>query len=321
MAKKKLIPIIASCMIVVGIVLSVIGYMSGAIFTVITTKDGFKIIDLKDIQKETKSLDAFTDIDANLTDTDIEIIPSNDYKIEISKHKELDKEFTYKVDNKKLIIESKGLFESNKGIFNINFGGIPQTKIKIYVPKDTTFQNVSVDNNFGDTQLEGINSDTLKVNSQDSDLSFNNVNANTFELKNNFGDIVANNVTTKALSISMKDGDLEFSSVNAKSTDITNQYGDISLRDFNSEGLNIKGTDGDIQIEGLLLGKSFISSSYGDVEVRVSNKESELSYNIDNTFGDITVNRNEYETNANNQVKAEHKLNISTKDGDTDLQF
>ncbi|MEH6944318.1 DUF4097 family beta strand repeat-containing protein [Bacillus sp. JJ722] len=321
MTKKKLVPIIASCIIVVGIVLAVIGYMSGAVFTVVTTKDGLKVIDWKEIEVETQSLDAFSDIDANLTDTDIKIIPSNDYKIKISKHKELDKEFTYKVDNNKLIIESKGLLESNKGLINITIGGIPQTKIEIYVPQDTTLKNVTVDNKFGDTHLDGLNSDTLKLDSQDADLSFKDINTNSFEIKNNFGDIVANSVTTKALSIDMKDGDLEFSSVDANSTDITNQFGDVTLRDFNSEGLNIKGTDGDIDVDGLLLGKSMISSNFGDIKVRVSNKESELSYNIDNKFGDITVNSNEYKTNANRQVKTENNLDMNAKDGDIYLHF
>ncbi|WP_042351786.1 DUF4097 family beta strand repeat-containing protein [Bacillus massiliigorillae] len=321
MKKSKLIPIIAGCMIVIGLILTAIGFALGAKFSIVTTNDGFKVIDFKDMRVESKDLSPFTSISADFRDADVEIIPSNEYKIEIRSHKELKKEFTYKVTNNKLIIESKGSLKSNFGLFNLSFGGIPQTTIKVYVPKNTSFDNIDIVNDFGDIHLDGINSNSLQIKTQDGDLLINNIRTNSFEIKNNFGDIDANSITAKELTIKMNDGDLEFNSVKANSTAITNRFGDISLSDFTSEGLNIQSNDGDIEVQGLLLGTSEISSTFGDVDVQASNKESELSYTIKSSFGDIMVNNNEFESNATHQVNSSHKLDIKAKDGDVSLQF
>ncbi len=318
MNKSKLIPIIASGMIVVGIVLTAIGYMSGAVFTIVTTDDGLKAIDVKDVQTISEELTPFSDINVDLDDTDFEIIPSDKYEIEILSYKELEKGFTYKVQNNKLLIESDGLFGR---FFNISLGEIPKTKIKIYYPKDTTFNNINLTNEFGDIHLDRIKSNHLNIYSGDGDITTTNVKMDKFEIKNNFGDIFASNVETKNLLIKMRDGNLQFMKVVADATTITNQFGDIDLSDLNSKGLTIKSNDGDIEIQGLLLGKSSITSNFGDVDLQVTNKESELNYNINNYFGDIMVNDNEYQSKAKHHVNTIHELTINAKDGDVNVQF
>ena len=318
MNKSKLIPIIASGMIVVGIVLTAIGYMSGAVFTIVTTDDGLKAIDVKDVQTISEELTPFSDIDVNLDDTDFEIIPSDKYEIELLSYNEPEKGFTYKVQNNKLLIESDGLFG---GFFNISLGEIPRTKIKIYYPKDTAFNNINLTNESGDISLDCIKSNHLNIYLGDGDITTTNVKVDTFEIKNNFGDIFASNVETKNLVIDMNDGDLQLMKVVAEAITITNQFGDMDVSDLNSEGLTITSNDGDINIQGLLLGKSNIKSNFGDVNLQVTNKESELSYNITNSFGDIIVNLNEYESKANHHVNTKHELTINANDGDVNVQF
>ena len=318
MNKSKLIPIIASSAIILGIVLTVIGYTSGAVFSIVTTDDGLKAIDVKEIQTISEELSPFSDIDVDLDDADFEIIPSDTYKIEILSHKELETGFTYKVQNNKLLIESDGL---DVRFFNISLGGIPITKIKIYYPKDTTFNTINVTNKFGDIHLNGINSNHLTIYSGDGNITTTNVKLDKFEIKNNFGDILVSNVETKNLVINMNDGDLQLMKVVAEAITITNQFGDMDVSDLNSRGLKITSIDGDIKIQGLLLGKSNIKSNFGDVDLQVTNKESELSYNITNSFGDIIVNLNEYESKANHHVNTKHELTINANDGDVNVQF
>ncbi len=318
MNKSKLITIIASSMVIVGIVLTAIGYMSGAVFTIVTTNDGLKAIDVKDGQTISEELTPFSDIHVDLDDTDFEIIPSDKYEIEILSYKELEKGFTYKVQNNKLLIKSDRSFGR---FFNISLGEIPKTKIKIYYPKDITFNTINVTNEFGDIHVDRIKSNHLNIYSEDGDITTTNVKIDKFEIKNNFGDIFASNVEAKNVVIKMGDGDLQCMKVVADTTTITNQFGNIDLSDLSSNGLTIKSNDGDIKIQGLLLGKSSIASNFGDVNLQVTNKESELNYNINNSFGDIMVNENQYQSKAKHYVNTIHELTINAKDGDVNVQF
>lgn len=353
----KSFTIIASCMIVLGILLAIIGYTAGARFSIISTNDGLKVLSPEDRKIETFPLSDFTRINGNLLDANIEIIPSDEYKLEIERQK--DKEITHEVKNDTLIIEGKDQETKQLFNFNLSFTSIAKSDIKIYVPKEANFSEISLENKFGDTRLEGMVSDNLKINTTDGDITFNNVNSNELKIvnkfgdirgskiktkdltiemndgdivfndvdsnklniKNKFGDITGNKVETKDLKIELTDGNAVFDDVNAESTVLDNRFGDIKFGNFNSHGLNIKGQDGDIVIQGLLLGTSAIHSSFGDVKLQLLNKESELSYNIKNKFGDILVNKNQFENKATYKTNTKHNLDITSNDGDVNITF
>lgn len=353
----KVLTIIASCMIVLGILLAVIGFFSGARFSIISTNDGLKVWSPEDREIETFPLTDFSRVNGNLMDADIEIIPSDEYKLEIERQK--DKEITHTVKNDTLIIEDKEQKVNQLFMINLSLTAIPKTVIKIYVPKEKQFSEISLESKFGDIRLEGIASDSVNINTNDGDITFNSVNSNELKIVNAFGDITGSKVTAKDLMIEMNDGDIVFNDVdsnklnvknkfgditgnkleikdliieltdgdvvfdeiNAESAVLNNSYGDTKLGNLTSHGLNIKGQDGDIEIQGLLLGTSAIHSSYGDVSLQLLNKESELSYTIENKFGDITVNNNQFESKATHNANANDKLDITSNDGDVNITF
>ncbi|WP_066290978.1 DUF4097 family beta strand repeat-containing protein [Bacillus sp. FJAT-29937] len=316
--KMKVMTMAASWMLVIGIILAIIGISAGAKFGITNTKDGFKVLGLEDQIIEELPLPAFTKITSNLNDVDIEIIPSNEYRLKIERQKEI--EISHKVENDTLVIE-----ESKRNVpllfINLTFTSIPDNAIKIYVPKEVIFSEILLNNQFGDVRLEGVNSNKINIDSNDGDLIFNDVQANNFKIVNQYGDINGRNVTTKELVIVLNDADAEFDKLNAASTVLNNQFGDITFRNFSSEGLNIQSNDGEIAIHGLLLGASTIHSNFGDVQVHLLNKEFEISYSIQNNFGDITVNNNDYETHATYTVNSGHELNITANDGDVEVTF
>ncbi|QED49353.1 DUF4097 family beta strand repeat-containing protein [Cytobacillus dafuensis] len=318
-SSRKIITIIASCMIVIGILLAVIGLSAGARFSITNTLDGFKVLGPEDRKIEEFPLSAFTNIKGDLTDADIEIIPSNEYKLKIERQKST--KITHEVENDTLVLEDNDSKSSPKLFLNLTFSSIPETVIKIYVPKETKFSDVSLVNKFGDTRLDGVITDKLKIDSNDGDIVLNDVQANELNIENGFGDITSSKVTTKVLNIDMNDGDAIFDTINAASTVLNNKFGDITFRNFTSEGLTMKSNDGDIEIQGMLLGNSTIHSSFGDVNLKLLNKKSDLSYNIRNKFGDITVNDNQFETKATNTTNSQNKLDITSNDGDVDVTF
>ncbi|MBY0123740.1 DUF4097 family beta strand repeat-containing protein [Bacillus sp. S/N-304-OC-R1] len=315
----KMLTMIASCMIVIGIVLATIGVASGAKFAITNTKDGFKVLSSEDTISEEFSLTAFTKIDTNLNDIDIEIIPSNEYKLQIKRPKDM--EIKHKVDNHELSIEEVEQKDKAKFFVNLTLTSLPHTVIRIYVPKDVPFENITLNNKFGDIDMDEISSEKISIDSNDGDITFNKVKTNELTIVSQFGDITGNDVSAKELSIDTKDGDVILDTIDANSTLINNQFGDMTFRNFTSEGLSIKSNDGDLQFHGLLLGSSEIHSNFGDIEVQLLNKESEINYNIESNFGDITVNQNEYEKKAAHNVNSSNHLIIKAKDGDVDVNF
>jgi len=315
----KNITIIASGMIVIGIILAIIGYSSGAKLMITNVGDGFHVWSSEDRKTETIPLSAFTSIEVNLLDADLEIIPADEYKLKIDRHK--DQEITYKVDNNKLIIEGKKRKKRQIFSFDFGFANSLQTKVQIYVPNGESFSEINVVNNFGDTNMEGVISEKLTIRMTDGDLSMMDIQANELKLINQFGDITSNNMKAKDLTIEMTDGDAVFNTISADSVVMKNGFGDTTFKNLTSQGVNLESNDGDIEIYGLLLGKSIIHSSFGDVNMKLLNKEAELSYKIHNNFGDITINDNEYNTKAVQKANSKDNLEITSKDGDVELRF
>lgn len=311
--------IIASCMIVVGIILGVAGLSAGARFAITNTKDGFQVIGPEDRITEEFSLSSFANIKINFKDADVEIIPSSEYKLEIKTLKGI--EVTHEVKNDTLILTSEDQKSGPKFSLNFTLTSIPQPTIKIYVPKDAKFSDISLVNQFGDTRLVEMKVDKMDIHSNDGDITIKNLESNELTIKNGFGDISGSKVKTERLHVEMNDGDAEINGIEAASTVFNNKFGDITLREFSSQGLTMKSNDGDIDIQGKLLGNTVIHSSFGDIDLKLSNKESELSYMIRNQFGDISINDNKFEAKATNKANTEHKLEIVSNDGDIQVDF
>ena len=316
---RKTIMIIASCMIVIGMILAVAGLTVGAKFAITNTGDGFKVIRSEDRITEEFSLSSFKNMKVDFNDADVEIIPSSEYRLEINRLKGT--KIIHEVKDDTLILSSDEQKSGPKFFLNITLTSIPKTGIKLYVPKDATFSTISLVNKFGDICLDEMIVDKIDIHSNDGDITIKDLQSNELTIENGFGDITGSKVKTAKLQVEMNDGDAVFNEIEAASTEFNNKFGDITLREFTSQELTMKSNDGDIEIQGKLLGNSVIHSSFGDIDLKLANKESELSYNIRNDFGDISINDNNYEAKATNKTNTEHMLDIVSNDGDVQVVF
>lgn len=315
----KTMTLIASSMIVIGILLAVIGLSAGAKLSITNSGAGFKVFDSGERKIETFSLTSFSKINVHLLDADIEFIPSNEYKLQIEQREE--QVVRHEIKDDTLIIEEEEQKSGKLINMNIGFTNSMQTIVKIYFPSGEELKNVSFVNNFGDINLEDMVTEKLDIRLSDGDLMITNLQASELTVVNRFGDITGYEVKVKDINIEQTDGDTEFNKISANSIKLKNGFGDSIFKNMTSEGINVESNDGDIEIHGLLLGKTIIESSFGDVNMQLLNKESELSYNIRNDFGDITVNNNEYKTQAVQKTNSSHQLEINSKDGDVDISF
>ncbi|WP_102273117.1 DUF4097 family beta strand repeat-containing protein [Cytobacillus massiliigabonensis] len=316
---RKKITFIASCMIVIGIIFGVVGFSAGAELSISNTKDGIKVIKKEDRINEEFSLPSFKNMKVDFKDADIEIIPSNEYKLEIERLKWT--EVKHEVVNDTLVLTGEHQKSDSIFLMNLSFKNIPKPFIKIYVPKDAKFSDISLVNKFGDIRLVEMAVDKMDINANDGDIEIKDFQSNELTIENGFGDITGSNVKTAKLQVEMNDGDAVFKELEAASADVNNKFGDITFRELTSQGLTMKSNDGDIEIQGKLLGNSVIHSSFGDIDLKLSNKESELSYSIRNQFGDISINDNHFEAKATNKANTENKLDIVSNDGDVQVDF
>ena len=353
---KKITVIITSCMIVFGLLIASIGYFSGAKLTIVSNGKGLKIFEEKERVSESFTLTDFTNIQAELNDANVEIIPSTEYKLEIQRY--ADNSVTHEVKNGTLLLKEQSNPTKFIVNFNLNFN-IFQTNIKLYISKDTSFSDVNLTNKYGDLSIDGIKSDSFKININERDLDLNdittktmnvanlygdvqlnnvnskdftihindgdvdlkNVKGHTLHIINQYGDIAANNLSYDQLNVNNHDGDADFINVTSKNFILNNQYGDIDLNQIKTNGLDLQSNSGNIAVNGCLLGTSKIVAKYGDVELFLNNDEADISYSIVNKYGDISVGNNQYEGSAVKNNPSNNKLEVIANDGDVNLQF
>ncbi|GAF63362.1 hypothetical protein BTS2_0253 [Bacillus sp. TS-2] len=314
---KRVITVFASALIFIGILLALVGLLNGTKFSIITTANGFQAVGKEDRLQEVVTLDDFNRIHLDLADADIEVIPSDEFKIEMDKLKYT--EVNYSVENNTLVIEDEAFSRFN---FAMSFSAnIHKTNIKIYVPEDIEFDDINLANKFGDIQLAGITSNQINILTNDGDVTMNNIQSNQLMIKNRFGDLTASEVKAGDIKIEMNDGEAQLDFIESTNTSLENHFGNVTLKNFSSEETELEITDGHLKIDGELLGQTFIHSSFGDVYLVLKNTESALSYQLETSFGDITINGNDYSSRAVSSVDTEHSLNIQSKDGDIEVIF
>jgi len=164
--------------------------------------------------------------------------------------------------------------------------GFSMTKtpsIKITVPKDANVTSIIIDSAFGDTILKGLHYKQLSLTSDFGDIS----------LKNSTGE----------------------------QTKIIQSFGDLTVAQFLSNGFIVESEHGDIDINGTLNGQSAITSSFGDTSLQLDNKKSDVGYEVKTSFGEVTVNDEDYSSKTSQLHEGDNQLNVSLLHGDIELSL
>ncbi|MGN4125748.1 DUF4097 family beta strand repeat-containing protein [Lysinibacillus sphaericus] len=270
--------LIAVTMITLGLLLAVIGYLSGGKWSLIKDETGIHVPTKQSLVNNSYTLEAFTSIDVFTDYGDVEILSGDSYVLEVNAIE--DEDVRYSVKNGTLTVETESK-KKNRLSFGFSVNQTPS--IKIYVPEKVALNKVVVDSNFGDTTLRGLHYQQLNVIS-------------------NYGDI-------------------RFKHIDGINTEITQSFGDMTLEQFTSNGFVAESEHGDIDIDGTLNGQTTITSSFGDTTLNLQNKKSDLGYELNTDFGDITVDRQEQSSKISQLVKGNHQLSVSLSHGDLSLSL
>lgn len=251
-------------------------------------------------------IDAFSSVNIDLHNIDLDIKESDDHDFYLSYHLEKNDgnvPVSWQVKDQKLTItETNGYASSSYIHIDINFlqellgysNVVENTnKVTLYLPKQTNLDTFSCKMGLGDLNVEGLHAGQTVINGNDGDMNILNSNLKDLELKTDLGDLVMQNTSCTNSQIVMSDGDIKASNITFRGNNkITSSLGDITLG-ISEENL----ADLSIQAETKL----------GDINIKKSDK-----------LGTIT--RNDDRVILQSGEKNKNALEIQSSDGDITFQ-
>lgn len=303
----KKIAIIATAMIGLGIILAIIGGMTGGMDPIHFGKDGFTIgygerTILKDLKTEKKRVNEFTNLEGNVELSDIEFVQGDEYAVEYTYNEHTIKP-TISSNGTNLIINQKEHFYK-KHHFLQGFHFLKNTDhstIKIYYPKDASFHDINIQNSAGNVQI-------------------NDAIAKKIELELDLGEATLSNVKADHLSISISAGNCNLSDVTTLKGDLSLDLGDLETKNFNSKDLEVEVDAGNANLQGTFTGKNIIDADLGEVVLTTTLPEKDYNYNVEVDLGDVEINGSKTSSLVKSSDAANH-IKIESSLGDVKLNF
>ena len=281
--------ITAAVLIGVGLLLVVVGVLTGAQRGVYFDKGGIKVLKSGDeFEYEKSDIENVKDIDIDINNARVEFKASQNDKfgIKISLCDNSAEPYI-NIDNGKISVEQKSRFY----VFNISFDlwdlfSNKTNVITVYIPKNAKLDSVCVDTSNGAIDIQqDFNTDTLEICTSN-------------------GKITVNGVTC------------------SKKTELKTSNGAIDCNGKFNTDTYFKTSNGRIDASGSYKGKTYIKTSNGAIEFSTS--ESEKSYNIDadTSNGSIRVNGIKVDDDYRQiQTDAANKLEVDTSNGSVTMNF
>lgn len=323
---------ISVIIILIGIILSTIGFLTGGSkTTIILTKDGIKAYDSsknKSIVEKSFDLEKFNKVNIETPYLSyIEIVKGEKYKLDV-KYSESDK-INYSIKDGILSIGQTSI--EDKGIsigFHFNFNENLEQKIKLYVPEDCSLEE-------------------LKISSSSSNIKIIGLAGKSIDINNDYGDMSLSDISCENMIIKADSGNMELANVKAGEISFDNDYGDMDLKNINSENFICTMSSGFFKGEGLNISNNYkIESDYGNVDIKNSsfgsfegilnsgdfqgeNLNVSKDYNLENDYGSVNVKNSSFGSVKANlsdgnfegeNLKISENYNIDSEYGDVSIK-
>ncbi len=328
--------IAALAIIVIGVALSMAGYENkGSNLFNIRFNIGNNTTDSKLITKSEK-LNSFTDIDIDTDIDNIEIVSSDQYRIELA-YDEAEGDINYYNDNGTLTIKPADKLT----ILDINFNANYQSSsLKIYVPQDAKINSAkidvddgninisgidlakaSIDNSYGSVILSSLVMEEAIINADDGNIELKDITAKEVTLDNSYGNVTIDSLVADNLECDMNDGNFNGSNITINNkTYLDNDYGNVEFAGLSTDSLEADLEDGNIKINELKCNSSKIDNEYGDIELNYLGDENEFNYSLDSEYGTVTVGGIEQGDKANKE-SGEKSISAQCENGNINITF
>ncbi|QHI72644.1 DUF4097 family beta strand repeat-containing protein [Aminipila terrae] len=301
--KLKIYIIVCICLIVSGLCFAGIGLMLGSDGNIelnhfswdlgdnssglhIGTSDQESTVTLSGqrVTESTEVKQPVNVIKTKVTLGNIRMIESNDFKVVYTYDKKFGKP-EIKVSNGTLsIVDKLSKKDINLGIKKENsLKNNDGIEYKIYYPKGTKVKLIDMENNLGNVDISGIE--------------------------------------TEALNIRLDLGDVELTGVKGGTVSLDTNLGDVSIKNIQTQGLSVDTQMGDIDIDGTLKGKNTIVSDMGDIDVQTTLNKEEYSLKLNTDMGDITAGKDSTEGTYEVHNNSDNLIDAQASTGDIRVEF
>jgi len=326
--------------IAVGLVLAILGLFMGASQSVVLNQKGVHIADEIESRITESNLSAFKNINVKAGFSDVELIKSDHYGVDAYSS---ESEWDWSLDNGTLSVTRKS--HQTVWVMNFNFSTSSTSRnyLKIYFPDSAVFDSIDINADSGDVNLGNLRADSVKISNSFGKVAVNSVVCDTLQVGTDSGDFSGSDITARNLIYGNTFGKSVFKSIKADrftatcssssitlsgcefgNSVITSSFGEIRADSFTSSGLDMNLNSGDIDLSGEFSGDTVIRSSFGTVSLVTSLKKDDYTYDLSNTFGDITID-GDTRSGSNSSVKggtaAANSLRITVSSGDVEVRF
>lgn len=341
----KGIAIVASAMVVVGLTLTGIGFISGGNQPIHLDSQGFHVgndnkVNGGRLETLSQKLESFSSINTDLDFYDVDLIPSDKYAIEAVFNSEYGAP-EYRVENDTLIVDDKDHKKFNLDIDIFGFtAGKDKMRVKIYYPKtaklkdvvihgdasDMSIENITAENaefelDLGKLEISNISAKNIKVEMDSGDCTMNNITADDLNVSNDLGKTTLNGATLKTLEIKADSGDVSISDVTADHSDLSLDLGKLSAKELTSKGLKAVNGSGDVDLQGTLLGTTDITCDMGKVTIEPGAPKDQFNYELNADMGKVSIGGDHVSGNITSTTSANNTLKVKTDMGDISVIF
>lgn len=329
-----------------GIILSAVIFTGCDQFYITSNKTNvLKRADSKTFTVEKAVVEEITKIDINTRLADVELIPSDDYYVEI--------DYTYWEDTPIYTLENGVLSFDDEASFphsySLNFS--LNNVIKIYLPENVSLDRIQLDNSSGDIEIAGITVNDLEANVSYGDLTVKSVAAAEAEFRlscgssnitdfsagkldytNSYGHAKFTNINTEEITLpdnaafdtfkaNMSCGDMNIKNLYSNSVDVSNSYGDVDCDGITAEEFDAVLSCGDLFVTNADLKDIKANNSYGDVTLSLKGAKEDYSLDLGTSYGKIEVDGKKYEDHLSLDNDGSGKISSDLSSGNIEIEF
>lgn len=291
--KVKIILIIAACMIPAGIIVAMLGVSFGGNPSWSLGFTEGKVAFSTEYVSNTVDIDEFDTLSIETSTADINIVRGSKYQIEYKTRE--GKEPVITQENGRLTVKQPSM-----GFVMFDLGFVQDNNTyTITVPEDSDEIALDLKSSTGDVFL-----DRLKVSGR---------------IVSSSADVQLNDIEGESLDINVSSGDIEGDKVKIGKIRLEGSTSDIEILRLESDDVFCHTSTGDIEINDSAVSNIKCEASTGDVVLALNGNESDYSYNISVSTGDITVNSREYNKEYVEERNSGNTIDIKTSTGDVDV--
>ena len=281
--------LVAAVLIIVGGIITGIGFVFGGLRSVALTQNGPVIVGFENdtVIEVNESYNKITDITVDVDISELKFEEGTSFSLK-GRYNPNIIDLKINESNGVLTISGKALSRNQwhfGWFFNDLSIGYDETLVFTY-PKGTEFKSIKINNSLGSLDLQNLKAKSLSVSLDLGDFNGDSILVDSIDTDLNLGSCSINHLTVT------KDAKFRLDS------------GSLTLRNSTVNNLVANNNLGSFRFSGKLTGKAEATLDVGSLDMDLENKDSELSYSIGADLGSIRINGKEYGASAHRTVNS-----------------